>query len=158
LASYGCTTERTTDRWASQTQSLSVLISPWEKLPKPGRRRCVVAHTRVPRSSLVQQAFEKGALKSVSQQRPKGKHEGHPFVPGEGVLSRRAKREPWSSHQSSESWETFILCGHDQYQPQPLPISLKLETGVAPIRPTAGTCYLKTRPADWCARVTDTQS
>ena len=44
----------------------------------------------------------------------------------------------------------FILCGHDQFQPQPLPFSLKLETGAAPIRPTAGTCYL-TGPADWCA-------
>jgi len=31
---------------------------------------------------------------------------------------RRAKREPWPSHQGSKSWETFILCGHDQFQPQ----------------------------------------
>src|SRR5215472_18215842 len=44
----------------------------------------------------------------------------------------------------------FILCGHDQSQPQRPTVSLKLETGAAPIRPTAGTCYL-TGPADWCA-------
>jgi hypothetical protein len=31
---------------------------------------------------------------------------------------RGAKREPWSSHQGLRSWETFILCGHDQFQPQ----------------------------------------
>src|SRR6516162_3283228 len=35
-----------------------------------------LAHARVPRSSLVQQAFEKGALKSVSQQRPTDKSPG----------------------------------------------------------------------------------
>ena len=40
-----------------------------------GKKALQVAHTRVPRSSLVQEAFEKGALKSVFQQRPTGKHE-----------------------------------------------------------------------------------
>jgi hypothetical protein len=46
----------------------------------------MVAHTRVPRSSLVQQAFEKGALQSVSQQRPTDKQEETPFVPSEAEL------------------------------------------------------------------------
>jgi hypothetical protein len=27
----------------------------------------------------------------------------------------------------------------------------KTEAGAAPTRPTAGSCYLKTRPADWSA-------
>jgi hypothetical protein len=58
------------------------LISPWEKLPA-GKKALQVAHTRVPRSSLVQQAFEKGALQSVFQQRPTDKQEEIPFVPGE---------------------------------------------------------------------------
>jgi hypothetical protein len=38
----------------------------------------VVAHTRVPRSSLVQQAFEKGVLKSVSSNARRINKRGHP--------------------------------------------------------------------------------
>jgi hypothetical protein len=58
-----------------------------------------------PRSSLVQQAFEKGALQSVSQQRPTGKHEDDTLSFQAGRPSRGSSAAAvlslWSAHAHS---------------------------------------------------------